>query len=190
MATPKPSGTNCPSPSFNADFAPRGRVGGQDKPAEPRGEARADVLHDGAHESVPPVSRPNVKPQPPERRGQTQSGGYGGGAPPLPIPNREVKPASADGTAPAAWESRKPPLERAPGCHKRPGAQLFPPHIHTITALSPKKPTVATHACRDARLRRLYAVRREPTIAPQLYRRFPHRLDATAKGGYKIHART
>ena len=27
------------------------------------------------------------------------SGGYGGGAPPLPIPNREVKPACADGTA-------------------------------------------------------------------------------------------
>ena len=26
-------------------------------------------------------------------------GGYSGGAPPLPIPNREVKPASADGTA-------------------------------------------------------------------------------------------
>ena len=27
------------------------------------------------------------------------SGGYGGGVPPLPIPNREVKPARADGTA-------------------------------------------------------------------------------------------
>jgi len=27
------------------------------------------------------------------------SGGYGGGVPPLPIPNREVKPAIADGTA-------------------------------------------------------------------------------------------
>ena len=26
-------------------------------------------------------------------------GGYGGGVPPLPIPNREVKPTSADGTA-------------------------------------------------------------------------------------------
>ena len=26
-------------------------------------------------------------------------GGYGGGVPPLPIPNREVKPACADGTA-------------------------------------------------------------------------------------------
>ena len=28
-----------------------------------------------------------------------QSGGYSGGVPPLPIPNREVKPAIADGTA-------------------------------------------------------------------------------------------
>ena len=27
------------------------------------------------------------------------SGGYGGGVPPLPIPNREVKPTCADGTA-------------------------------------------------------------------------------------------
>ena len=27
------------------------------------------------------------------------SGGYSGGVPPLPIPNREVKPARADGTA-------------------------------------------------------------------------------------------
>jgi len=30
---------------------------------------------------------------------RTILGGYSGGAPPLPIPNREVKPASADGTA-------------------------------------------------------------------------------------------
>ena len=28
-----------------------------------------------------------------------KSGGYSGGVPPLPIPNREVKPAIADGTA-------------------------------------------------------------------------------------------
>ena len=32
-------------------------------------------------------------------RAQRYSGGYCGGAPPLPIPNREVKPACADGTA-------------------------------------------------------------------------------------------
>ena len=30
----------------------------------------------------------------------TYCGGYSGGEPPLPIPNREVKPAIADGTAP------------------------------------------------------------------------------------------
>ena len=34
-------------------------------------------------------------------------GDYSGGVPPLPIPNREVKPASADGTA--LWESRSSP---------------------------------------------------------------------------------
>ena len=31
---------------------------------------------------------------------KTYSGGYSSGAPPLPIPNREVKPGRADGTAP------------------------------------------------------------------------------------------
>ena len=34
------------------------------------------------------------------RSGDIDSGGYSCGAPPLPIPNREVKPARADGTAP------------------------------------------------------------------------------------------
>src|ERR1700751_4892371 len=39
------------------------------------------------------------------------SGGYGEGETPLPIPNRAVKPLSADGTWPArAWESRSPPV--------------------------------------------------------------------------------
>ena len=36
---------------------------------------------------------------------ESHSGGYSGGVPPLPIPNREVKPARADGTA-HPWESR------------------------------------------------------------------------------------
>jgi len=36
-------------------------------------------------------------------------GGFSVGVPPLPIPNREVKPHSADGTG-FRWESRSPPL--------------------------------------------------------------------------------
>ena len=41
----------------------------------------------------------------------TVSGGYSGGETPLPIPNREVKPASADGTRRAtSRESRSPPV--------------------------------------------------------------------------------
>ena len=54
----------------------------------------------------------------------TYRGGYSAGGPPLPIPNREVKPGRADGTAPPGgrvgcrrpsgspptrWESRLPP---------------------------------------------------------------------------------
>src|SRR3954447_7794678 len=39
------------------------------------------------------------------------SGGHGEGETPLPIPNRAVKPLSADGTWPSrAWESRTPPV--------------------------------------------------------------------------------
>src|SRR4051812_35979540 len=39
------------------------------------------------------------------------SGGYGEGETPLPIPNRAVKPLSADGTWPSrARESRTPPV--------------------------------------------------------------------------------
>jgi hypothetical protein len=37
------------------------------------------------------------------------SGGYSVRDPPLPIPNREVKPYCADGTAPSGWESRTLP---------------------------------------------------------------------------------
>src|SRR3954452_23813384 len=44
-------------------------------------------------------------------RAITGFGGYSEGETPLPIPNREVKPLSADGTWPArAWESRSPPV--------------------------------------------------------------------------------
>src|SRR2546425_8267782 len=46
----------------------------------------------------------------------TVSGGLGEGETPLPIPNRAVKPLSADGTWPErTWESRTPPVfcERA-----------------------------------------------------------------------------
>jgi hypothetical protein len=47
----------------------------------------------------------------PRERSLTISGGYGEGETPLPIPNRAVKPLSADGTWPArARESRTPPV--------------------------------------------------------------------------------
>ncbi len=45
----------------------------------------------------------------------TGFGGHGGGVPPVPIPNTEVKPARADGTwTEGSRESRSPPntLER------------------------------------------------------------------------------
>ena len=46
-----------------------------------------------------------------EARSRTISGGFGVGETPLPIPNRAVKPHSADGTWPSrARESRSPPV--------------------------------------------------------------------------------
>src|SRR5581483_3991905 len=59
------------------------------------------------------------------------SGGYGEGETPLPIPNRAVKPLSADGTWPArAWESRSPPVltsdVQAAGSLTGPGRLCFP----------------------------------------------------------------
>src|SRR3981081_1824691 len=48
---------------------------------------------------------------PPEDGFSPFSGGHGEGETPLPIPNRAVKPLSADGTWPArARESRTPPV--------------------------------------------------------------------------------
>ena len=44
---------------------------------------------------------------------QRQKGGYSDGAPPLPIPNREVKPVCADGTAiPSGRVGSRQPIER------------------------------------------------------------------------------
>src|SRR3954453_9101581 len=47
----------------------------------------------------------------PRVREPAQFGGHSAGVTPLPIPNREVKPCSADGTWGAIpWERRSPPV--------------------------------------------------------------------------------
>ena len=67
------------------------------------------------------------------------SGGYGGGVTPLPIPNREVKPSSADGTArETVWESRSPPgvNRRAPRANGGPFFVCSPePPSRSISAI-------------------------------------------------------
>ena len=61
-----------------------------------------------------------------EERSLPVSGGYGEGETPLPIPNRAVKPLSADGTWPArAWESRSPPVLLDPACESRRRGRLL-----------------------------------------------------------------
>ena len=58
------------------------------------------------------------------------SGGYSDGVPPLPIPNREVKPDRADGTA-HPRESRSPPFYESPEFNMNSG--LF--YVSTLSVL-------------------------------------------------------
>ena len=53
-------------------------------------------------------------------------GGYSGGDPPLPIPNREVKPAIADGTAPPGGRVGSCRSSRSGPSHRRPGPFFVP----------------------------------------------------------------
>ena len=76
----KPSATNCPNAFF-----PRGPTGPRVKRLLISTVLRFCLL---------PVCHPYVL-----KDVNRTSGGYRGGVPPLPIPNREVKPACADGTA-------------------------------------------------------------------------------------------
>ena len=60
------------------------------------------------------------------------SGGFGPGVPPLPIPNREVKPGRADGTAPQCGRVGRRLLERGgslQGCGEPPLFFSFSPFL-------------------------------------------------------------
>src|SRR5947207_13314638 len=58
----------------------------------------------------------------------TSCGGFSEGDTPLPIPNRAVKPLSADGTWPSrAWESRSPPAYTQKGAGPRPAPFVVSP---------------------------------------------------------------
>src|SRR5437879_4614843 len=57
-----------------------------------------------------PGTRPGTQVPPGPTCSVERFGGHSGGETPGPIPNPEVKPSSADGTAPeTVWESRTPP---------------------------------------------------------------------------------
>ena len=97
---PQPGATNRPSPSGHIKGPLRSR------PFSRRFLPRALCGPQGALGAPPRPSQP--APQRPPG-----AGGSGGRGTPGPIPNPEVKPASADGTAGATlWETRAPP---APG---------------------------------------------------------------------------
>src|SRR3954469_18943945 len=78
---------------------------------------------DGYFVLVPVLARLCGFEGPREARSLQVSGGYCVGETPLPIPNRAVKPHSADGTWPArAWESRSPPVFSFRGAAHRGGS--------------------------------------------------------------------
>ena len=66
------------------------------------------------------------------------SGGFGPGVPPLPIPNREVKPGRADGTAPQCGRVGRRLLERGgslQGCGEPPLFFSFSPFLSFLPFL-------------------------------------------------------
>src|SRR5436309_4149212 len=90
----------------------------------------------------------------------TASGGHSGGGTPLPIPNRAVKPASADGTRRAtSRESRTPPDFFSKGRRERPfvvlrsGRCALPARLGRAQLLLPPGIEVAEplHALADRR---------------------------------------
>ena len=96
---PQPGATNRPSPSGHT-------IGPSAPDRSQRAPSSSAVRPPGRPERLPALSQP--APQRPPG-----AGGPGGRGTPGPMPNPEVKPASAEGTAGATlWETRAPP---APG---------------------------------------------------------------------------
>lgn len=96
---PQPGATNRPSPSgpFYVPSAPD----------------RSQDTHFLERCAAPRAPWSATRPQQPAPQRPPGAGGHGGRGTPGPIPNPEVKPASAEGTAGATlWETRAPP---APG---------------------------------------------------------------------------
>ena len=71
---------------------------------------------------------------------KTNSGGYSAGVPPLPIPNREVKPGRADGTAPQCGRvGRRRPHVQGPFLKVR-ALHFFLCHALRLSGLTALRP--------------------------------------------------
>ena len=97
----------------------------------------------------------------PVQQCQPIQGGYSGGVPPLPIPNREVKPACADGTAQQCGRAGSRPFytrSRRVEQH-RPAAPFFMPSSRCPAMSRPShgKPWVINIHSRDIYCDRLSA---------------------------------
>ena len=94
----------------------------------------------------------------------TYCGGYGGGDPPLPIPNREVKPAGADGSAPPGVRVGSCRFSGVPETIRFvPGTPSFMPGRHQ--AHSPRQVSARTASLAAAPCTRLPAQRLCPAQA-------------------------
>ena len=102
--TSKPSLTNCPKVSCREPLAVSIAAAGAGSffellGGEPLSAAMLSVVCDMQPHASLPVRTTVGRPERPEGDVEDTNGGYCGGVPPLPIPNREVKPTYADGTA-------------------------------------------------------------------------------------------
>ena len=108
------------------------------------------------------------------------SGGHSGGVTPVPIPNTEVKPASADGTwGENPWESRSPPDFR----HERPRLRAGPLAVlpGTLGACLPRPQTARARRAAEPSEGVLHQQPREVRPAPRP--RAPMRAAAHARAG-------
>src|SRR4026209_2948855 len=76
-------------------------------------------------------------------------GGHTGGAPPVPIPNTEVKPSKADATAAARqWESRTlPGYKKSPMIERSSGSSLLSSGSETYFPQRKSKGFIQQHCC-------------------------------------------
>ena len=136
----QPSLTNCPKLSAAPDVLPVFRF--PPLPLSRHRQALRPCAEKAEAENARNAEKAGQARNASETRAQsgTYQGGYGGGVPPLPIPNREVKPARADGTASSGRVGSRRLLLEAPSDSTPEGLRCFWELLH-----DPSLPSLTSH---------------------------------------------